>query len=153
MATMAALATTDLGRIAGRRLISTHPRATVQEVGEQMLAEGVGALVVLDGSTLVGILSERDIVRRVVAQKRDPATTLVAEVMTSPVKTVTESVSTHTSLELMHKGGFRHLPLVDEKGTVIGMLSVRDLLRHRIEELDQKNADLMGFLSIDGPGG
>jgi CBS domain-containing protein len=150
---MATTATTELSLIAGRRLISTNPRATVQEVCEQMVAEGVGAIVVLDEGTLVGIVSERDIVRRVVVKKRDPATTLVSEVMTSPVRTVTEAVSTHASLEIMHKGGFRHLPLVDERGAVIGMLSVRDILRHRIEELDQKNADLMGYLSIDGPGG
>ena len=143
----------ELSRIAGRRLISTSPRATVQEVCELMGKEKVGAIVVLDEGVLVGIISERDVVTRVAARRRDPASTPVSEVMTTPVRTVTEQVSVHASLELMHRGGFRHLPLVDSAGKVIGMLSVRDLLRHRIEELDQKNADLMGFLSIDGPGG
>lgn len=143
----------ELSRIAGRRIISTSPQATVLEVCDLMVEEGVGAVVVLDEGRLVGILSERDIVRRVAAKRRDPAATAVSDVMTSPVRTVTDDVSTHAALEMMHKGGFRHLPLVDGAGQVLGMLSVRDLLRHRIEELDQKNADLMGYLSIDGPGG
>ena|SRR5690349_8285502 len=143
----------ELSRIAGRRLISTNPRATVHEVCDLMVKEGVGAIVVLEEGLLVGIISERDIVRRVVHRRRDPATTLVSEVMTAPVRTVTDSVTVHASLEMMHQGSFRHLPLVDSAGQVIGMLSIRDLLRNRIEELDQKNADLMGYLSIDGPGG
>lgn len=143
----------ELSRIAGRRVISTNPRASVVDVCDLMVEEGVGAVVVLDEGVLVGIISERDIVRRVAARRRDPAATLVAEVMTSQVRTVTESVTVHTALEMMHRGGFRHLPLVDSAGHVLGMVSVRDLLRHRIEELDQKNADLMGYLSIDGPGG
>lgn len=143
----------ELSRMAGRPIVSTHPRATVQEVCEVMASEGVGAVVVLDGGTLVGILSERDVVRRVAARRRDPGTTLVSDVMTSPVQTVTEKATVHGSLQLMHEGGFRHLPLLDAAGRLLGMLSVRDLLRHRIEELDQKNADLMSYISIDGPGG
>lgn len=143
----------ELSRIAGRPVISIQPQATVQDVCELMVKEGVGAIVVLDGSKLVGIISERDVVRRVAARRRDPGTTVVAEVMTAPVRTVTERSSAHAALELMHEGRFRHLPLMDGAGAVIGMLSVRDLLRHRIDELDQKNADLVGYISADGPGG
>jgi CBS domain-containing protein len=143
----------ELIRLAGRPVISTHPTATVQEVCEVMVKEGVGAVVVLDGEKLVGILSERDVVRRVAARRRDPGTTVVSEVMTSPVKTVTERATSHAALEMMHEGRFRHLPLLDGDGHVVGVLSIRDLLRQRIEELDQKNADLVGFISADGPGG
>ena len=143
----------ELIRIAGRPVIATDPRATVQEVCELMVKEKVGAVVVLAEDRLVGIISERDVVRRVAALRRDPGSTIVSEVMTSPVKTVTESTTSQRALELMHDGAFRHLPLVDGAGHVIGMLSVRDLMRHRIEELDQKNADLVGFISADGPGG
>jgi CBS domain-containing protein len=89
----------------------------------------------------------------VAARRRDPGTTVVSEVMTSPVKTVTEQSDSYAALEMMHRGNFRHLPLLDGNGQVLGMLSIRDLLRHRIEELDQKNADLVGFISADGPGG
>lgn len=143
----------DLSQLAGRRVISTHPQATVLEVCGVMLQEKVGAVVVLDEGVLVGILSERDIVRRVAAQLRDPATTAVADVMTTKVTTVSDKGSVQTAIELMHHGAFRHLPMVDASGRVIGVLSVRDLLRQRVQELDLKNADLLNYISADGPGG
>lgn len=143
----------ELSKIAVRPVISAHPRATVLDVCRTMVEHKVGAIVMLDEGQLVGIFSERDVVRRVAAEGRNPESTLVAEVMTTKVTTVTESTSAQTALELMHHGAFRHLPMVDAAGRVIGMLSVRDLLRHRVDELDLKNNDLMNFISIDGPGG
>lgn len=143
----------ELTRIAARPAASTFPKATVQEVCQSLREKKVGALTVIDEGRLVGIISERDIVVRVVAEGRDPRKTLVSEVMTSPVRTVKEDISTREALELMHEGRFRHLPLVDAAGRVIGMLSIRHLLRDRIDELDLKNADLISFISADGPGG
>ncbi len=143
----------DIIQIARRPVIAIHPEATVLEVCQLMVKEQVGALVVLADGRLCGIISERDVVRRVAAQHRNPETTKVSEVMTKAVKTVSPGTTVATALSLMHHGSFRHLPLVDEHSTVIGMLSVRDLLRHRIEELDSKNADLVNFISADGPGG
>jgi CBS domain-containing protein len=143
----------ELTRIATRPAASTYLKATVQEVCQSLRDKKVGALTVIDEGRLVGIISERDIVVRVVAEGRDPGRTLVSEVMTSPVRTVKEDISTREALEIMHEGRFRHLPLVDAAGGVIGMLSVRHLLRERIDELDLKNADLISFISADGPGG
>ena len=142
----------NLSQIASRPVIFTHPRATVLEACETMLEKRVGAVIVLDEGKLVGIFSERDVVRRVAAKRLDPMVTRVTKMMTTQVKTVNESTSMDTALELMHQGGFRHLPLVDAAGRAAGMLSVRDLLRHRLQELDSKNADLMNFISADGPG-
>jgi CBS domain-containing protein len=118
-----------------------------------MLDESIGAMVVLDEGRLVGIISERDIVGRVVSKRRDPDRTLVSDVMTSDVRTITDDHSIESALEIMHRHKFRHLPLVDASGTVIGMVSTRALLRDRVGELSQKNADLLGFISADGPGG
>lgn len=143
----------ELTRIAKRPAASTRLGATVREVCQSLRDEKVGALAVVDKGRLVGIISERDIVTRVVAPGHDPQTTLVSEVMTSPVKTVKEDMTAREALELMHEGRFRHLPLVDGAERVLGMVSVRDLLRDRIEELDMKNADLIAFISADGPGG
>jgi CBS domain-containing protein len=143
----------ELSKIAKRPVISTHPQATVLAVCEIMAAHKVGAVVLLDGEKLAGIVSERDVVTRVAAARRDPATTLVSEVMTPRVRTVTEDTTPAAAMELMHQGAFRHLPLVDGAGRVLGMLSVRDLLRERVHELDLKNNDLMNFISVDGPGG
>ena len=142
----------ELSQIA-RRAISIRPQATALEASEVMVAEKIGAMAVLEGTKLVGIISERDIVSRVVAKRRDPATTLVSDVMTADVQTISEDVTGVRALELMHQGRFRHLPLVDADGHVIGMLSLRDLLRDRVGELALKNADLVNFISTDGPGG
>jgi CBS domain-containing protein len=143
----------ELIRIAKRPALTTDPNATVREVCQSLADNKVGALAVVHEGKLVGIVSERDIVVRVVARGRDPKATPVSEIMTTAVKTVKEKTSNRQALELMHEGRFRHLPLVDDAGQVLGMLSVRDLLRDRIGELDQENEGLMSFLSADGPGG
>jgi CBS domain-containing protein len=143
----------ELTRIAKRPAVSIHSRATVQEVCQCLKNEGVGAVAVIDEGRLVGIVSERDIVVRVVAPGLDPRTTVASEIMTAQVRTVTEDITTRQALGLMHEGRFRHLPLLDRAGKVIGMLSVRDLLRDRIDELDSENTGLMSFIQADGPGG
>ena len=135
-------------------VVATHPQATIRHVSETMVTEQRGAAVVLDDEgRLVGIISERDIVGRVVAKGCDPNTTLVSEVMTRGVRTITENVTIRKALELMQQGRFRHLPLVDSSGLVVGMLSLRALMGQRIGELALKNADLVAFISADGPGG
>lgn len=145
--------TMELTRIAKRPAVATRLGATVREVCQLLRDQKVGALVVVDQGRLVGIISERDIVTRVIAPGHDPQLTLVSEVMTASVKSVREDISAREALELMHEGRFRHLPLVDRFDRVLGMVSVRDLLRDRIDELDMKNADLIAFISADGPGG
>jgi CBS domain-containing protein len=143
----------DLTRITKRPAASTRLSANMREVCQSLSDEKVGALAVVDRGRLVGIISERDIVVRVVAPGRDPQTTLVSEVMTAPVKTASRDITAREALELMHEGRFRHLPIVDEAGRLLGMISIRDLLRERIDELDMKNADLIAYISADGPGG
>jgi CBS domain-containing protein len=142
----------ELHRIA-RRAYSIGPRASALDAARMMIDERVGAVLVIDETRLVGIVSERDIVARVVVKGRDPDKTLVSEVMTSDVKTVSPGASLISALEVMHEGRFRHLPVVDSAGQVMGMLSVRDVLRDRLGELSLKNADLVNFISTDGSGG
>ena|SRR5256885_15271815 len=143
----------ELSRIA-RRAFSIQPQATALEAAKMMVAEGIGAMVVLDGGgKLVGIISERDLVCRVVAKRHDPEKTMVSDVMTTAVRTITNDFSIDRALEIMHQNKFRHLPLVDGRDKVIGMVSMRALLRDRVGELSQKNADLVAFISTDGPGG
>jgi CBS domain-containing protein len=143
----------DLLDLARRPAAHTRPDATIREAAEMLMKERVGAAVVLDHGKLVGILSERDIVGHVVATGRDPAATLVRDIMTTSVRTARAGMKVAEALELMHGGNFRHLPLVDDKGGVVGMLSIRHLLRARVISLDLQNADLMTYISTDGPGG
>ncbi len=144
----------DLLALARRPPISIAPTATARAVAVLLLEQRVGAAVVLDErGTLVGVISERDIVNRVVAVNLDPDTTAVADIMTKPVRTVRASDTSETALQTMMHGHFRHLPVVDEAGVVVGMLSVRHLLREQVGELSRRNADLVNFISADGPGG
>ena len=143
----------ELLRIARTPAVSTHPEATVREICELMITEGVGAVVVLSAGKLVGIFSERDVVGRVVIPGLDAAKTPVSEVMTRKVATARAGMTMDDAAALMHHGRFRHLPLFDEEGQVVGVLSVRHLLRHRVDQLDLRNADLLAYISVDGPGG
>ncbi len=127
--------------------------ATVLEAVQLMKTERCGATAVLDDNRLVGIFSERDVMLRVVAPGRDPRTTLVSEVMTSPPKTVLTNTSKAEALELMVSMHKRHLPVVDQDGNIRGLLSVRNLLRHQVEELVDQLNSLEAYISADGPGG
>lgn len=127
--------------------------ATIFEAAELMDRTRVGAIIVMEGEKLAGVLSERDIVRRVVLKKKDLMTTKVSEVMTTSVKTAMESTTSEQAFQLMHQGEFRHLPILGADGKVIGMLSVTDLMRQRIEELSSENKDLAAYIYADGPGG
>jgi CBS domain-containing protein len=84
----------DVLRITRKTVTTTHGRATIQELCETMVAAGVGAVVVLDDGRLVGIISERDVVGRVVVPKKNPATTRVADVMTREVRTASSAATT-----------------------------------------------------------
>jgi len=143
----------DLLKHARKPAVAIAPDGTVQQLAELLVKEKVGAAVVVEGEQLVGIVSERDIVARVVAEQRDPGATLVRDIMTSAVRTSRDARQGESVLDLMLAGRFRHMPVVDGAGKVVGMLSMRHLLQQRADELGQKTADLLAFISTDGPGG
>ena len=144
----------DLTAIANRPPISIRPSATVRALALLMAEHRVGAAVVLDDhGALVGIVSERDIVTRVVARKADPDATLVSDIMTKEVRTAVAGDSTESAMQTMSAGHFRHLPIVDAQGIVVGVLSVRDVLNEQLGALSRRNADLVNFIAADGGGG
>ena len=102
----------------------------------RMAEHRIGALLVVDDGELVGIFSERDVVKRVVAQGRDPLTTTLADVCSRDVATVGEGDDAATCARLIRDRGFRHLPVVDENGRPVGVLSARDFLQHIADELE-----------------
>lgn len=105
---------------------SIPEKASVREAARLMAEKHIGCLVILDGHRLKGIISERDVMTRVVALGLDVDSTHVWEVMTTRVITVAPEDSADHALTLMQDGGFRHLPILKD-GMVLGMLSVRDL--------------------------
>lgn len=106
-----------------------RPDASAAEAARQMTAAKVGALLVRDQDHNLGIVSESDLVRKVLAESLAPAQTLVCSVMSAPLVTIDSAASAHDASDLMAEAGVRHLAVV-EGGEVVGMLSVRDLLRY-----------------------
>jgi CBS domain-containing protein len=120
--------------IRDREPYSMKASATVREAAEFMASRNVGAVCVVDdGGKLLGVFSERDVVRRIVVQERDPGSVRVGEV-TSGIRAVIRCDETpHQALERMERIGTRHLPVVDGERWV-GMLSMRDLMRVELSE-------------------
>ena len=130
-----------------RELYSVEKHQTVFEVAQKMASLGVGAILVLRQGELCGIVSERDLMTRVIAAGRDPRTTSVADVMTTNLATIEESASHDDAMQMMQDRKCRHLPVLDN-GRVIGMVSMRDLmhveLEQKTEELDHMRSYIHG---------
>ena len=127
--------------------------ASVLEAVEVMAERGVGAVGVTEDGLLRGIFTERDVMLRVVLKQRDPKTTLVREVMTAPPQTISDETPEEDALVHMLERHVRHFPIVARDGSLKGMLSIRNLLEHRVEELARELHSLDQYLSNDGPGG
>jgi CBS domain-containing protein len=106
----------------------------------------VGALPVLRGDELVGIISERDYTRKVILLRRSSAETPVWQIMTSPVVTVTPTESVRRCMELMTERRIRHLPVTDA-GQLVGMVSIGDCVRHVIESQQETIEQLEKFIT------
>ena len=120
-----------------RKVYSIDAGRTVLEAARFMMERNVGALPVLRNGELVGILSERDIMNRVVAAGRTPGTTAVSEVMTANPRAVFSEESIEDCLFIMREFGFRHLPIVDGR-ELKGLVSLRDILMHQAAEIERQ---------------
>jgi CBS domain-containing protein len=140
MATVAQL----LGR-KPRGIFSVAPDAPVLEAIRAMAEHGVGALLVMQGDRLVGIISERDYARKVILMGRSSSDTPVSQIMTAQVITVEPSASTQHCMQIMTDRRVRHLPVV-EGGRVLGMLSIGDLVRAVLAEQAQTIEQLENYI-------
>ena len=108
------------------------PTQTVAEAAGLMRQEGVGCLLVCEGDRMVGIFTERDLMRRVLAAGK-PLTLTVAECMTPDPVAVHRKEPIGAAVRRMEEGGYRHLPVVDEAGCVVGVLSVKRIVHYLVE--------------------
>jgi len=124
-----------------RTIHYVQPTQTVFEAAGYMVNCNVGAVPVLDETELVGIFSERDIMRRVVTEGRDPLTTRIVDVMSTDLHTVAPGATSEEAMCMMQNHAVRHLPVCEGR-TLVGFLSLRDLLRCHLDEKSGE-ADMM----------
>jgi CBS domain-containing protein len=122
-----------------------RPEDSVFAALELLAQHDVGALVVMDGGRLVGVVSERDYTRKVALQGRNSRTTTVADIMTRHVYTVTPETRTQVCMALLSEKKIRHLPVLDGH-TVLGMISIRDILDDIIKDHEATIAQLESYI-------
>jgi CBS domain-containing protein len=131
--------------VSDQTITSVTPEVTVRQAARLMAERNIAAVLVTqpDGRTLAGIMTERDIAARVVARSLDAGTVTVGEVMTKSPDTLLPTDRPMQALTMMREHGYRHIPVCQEDGTVVAMVSVRDLyafvqgeLEHDLKERD-----------------
>jgi CBS domain-containing protein len=123
----------DILRRKGSEVVSMVADESVVNAARLMNERGIGGVVVMDGGSMVGIFTERDILRRVVAEHRDPAETKIREVMTSPVTCCPVETSQSECMKVMTENRIRHLPVVRGED-VVGIVTSGDLLAYRVKD-------------------
>jgi CBS domain-containing protein len=136
----------QLLKVKGGQIFSVAPTDSVLRAIEIMATRHVGALLVMSQDRLLGIISERDYARKVILKNRSSHDTPVGDIMTTNPVTVSSDATVHHCMEMMTEGRFRHLPVVD-KGRVVGMLSIGDLVKAVIEDQSQKIEQLERYIA------
>lgn len=134
-----------LGQKESNEIWSVGPDATVLEAIQAMADKRAGALLVMEGSALKGIISERDYAREVILKGRSSNDTLVGEIMSTNLITVPSTQSVDAALAIMSKNHIRHLPIVDDD-TVIGVLSLGDLVKDVISDQQSTIEQLENYI-------
>jgi CBS domain-containing protein len=129
----------------GAEVVTATAEFTVVEAAQLMNARGIGALLIMEGGQLVGIFTERDVMRRVVAEQRDPARTLVADVMTRHLVTTRAEMAIEECASQMTSRRIRHLPVLSESG-LVGVVTIGDLMAWQVAEQAVTIAQLNSFV-------
>jgi CBS domain-containing protein len=134
-------------RSKGAAVVTVSPDATVRELLDTLAEHRIGAVVVSSGVGIEGIVSERDVVRRL----RDVGAELldrpVARIMTTDVVTCQCETAVDELMSTMTERRIRHVPVVDDRGTLVGIVSIGDLVKSRISELESERDDLVGYIA------
>jgi CBS domain-containing protein len=135
----------------GRQVFSLPPRALVFDAVRVMAENSVGALLVIEGDRLVGIISERDYARKVVLKGRSSKETEVREIMSTPVQVVTPDCTVDEAMALMTSRRIRHLPVLEDE-RVLGVVSIGDLVRSKVEDQAATIEQLHAYITGQYPG-
>jgi len=135
----------------GRDVVALPSEATLSEAARLLARKRIGALVVRDASgALVGILSERDVVRAVAEESVSALARPVSAIMTREVATCTELDTVEELMEMMTQGRFRHVPVLDEHNRICGLVSIGDVVKMHIEETMREAANLRQYIAAAG---
>ena len=135
----------DLLKIKGRAVWACSPTTTLLDALKLMAEKNIGALLVMEGEKVVGIISERDVARRIVEKGKCLLDEPVSGFMTEDVFVVKPDQSTHECMQLMSREHFRHLPVV-EGGKLVGMISIGDVVRALIGEQESTINGLENYI-------
>lgn len=139
----------DILRHKGAGYTTIAPDTSVLQASKTLTEQHIGCLVVMESGRLLGIVSERDIVQKVMAAGRDPGSTTVKEVMTERVITVRAVDEVPRALQTCTQQRVRHLPVVDKNESVMGIISIGDLVKQALEDqaftIDQLSGYIMGL--------
>ena len=127
----------DIVAAKGSQVWTVGSSATVLDAALLMNEHKIGALVVCDGGRVAGMFTERDVLRRVVSERRDPATVTVGDVMTKEVLCCTPDTTLDEARGAMKNRRIRHLPVVDGEGRLCGVVSIGDLNAHLVQNQEQ----------------
>jgi CBS domain-containing protein len=130
----------------GRDVAGVPATKAISEVVHELTVRNIGAVIVHDGAALLGILSERDIIRALAEHGPRALEMAAGELMTHAVQTTTTKTTVDEALNIMTAGRFRHLPVV-EKGELIGIVSIGDVVKARISQQDQEVDSLKAYVA------
>ncbi len=136
----------DLLRAKGSEVATVPPRVSVTGLLEDLSRHNVGALVVMDGERLVGIVSERDVVRRLNERGAELLTAPVEEIMTTQVVTCGPNEPLDSLAAIMTERRIRHMPVVED-GKLVGIVSIGDVVKSRIEQLESDREQLESYIA------
>ena len=140
-------------RLGTKPPLTVAPDLTVHAAALAMTDRNVSAAAVTDNGRLVGIITERDVLRQVVVARRDPTEVRVDQVMSSPAISVSLRTSVADAAAIMRENHIRHLTVLGADGQVAGILAQRYVLYDILDDLERNVGDLMAFVMTDGPGG
>ena len=140
-------------RLGNKQPLTVAPDDTVAQAANAMSERNVGAATVIDRSGVIGVVTERDVMRKVVAAGCDAKSIRVRDIMSSPVVSVGLHTTVAAAAELMREQHIRHLVVLDRNQQLVGMLALRYLLYDLMDYMQRNVGELIGYIMIDGPGG
>jgi CBS domain-containing protein len=133
-------------RSKGDFVATVRPTATVRDLLDTLAEHRIGAAVVTSNGAIDGIVSERDIVRHLSAAGGGLLDRAVSSIMTADVVTCRRDTTVEDLMRLMTDRRIRHVPVVDDDGALVGIVSIGDVVKHRISELESERDDLVGYI-------